>query len=477
MHARYLRIFTLGLAVLATSCTRPSDSNEVRQLEFKSENQDGTQQANADRSASSGNSARKPASAPAASPPLDRPPELLSREELNDGWLKLFDGQTLFGWKANSNANWTADGGAIKADSGEPGMLMTTVPWGDYELKLEYRLSKGGNSGVFLRSAFEPKNPAADCYELNFCDSHPEYPTGSIVGRQKATRTVSGEGDWKSVRVRVDGPHIEAEFDGEPAVEFNDESPSALAGGLIGLQMNGGSIEFRNVTLRPLELQSIFNGEDLSGWHTVPGSKSRFDVADGTIHVKNGPGFLESDRQWGDFVLQVEARTNGESLNRPLKNGTGSEHLGANLAKSAPREVPVPHFQHVNSGIFFRAMPGTENAPSNGYELQIQNAVKDGDRSQPVDFGTGAIFRRQKVRWVVPDNNNWFSMTLVASGDRFAAWVDGLQVTDWTDTRPENENPREGRRLEPGHLILQGHDATTDLNFRNIRIADLPPHP
>jgi hypothetical protein len=49
-----------------------------------------------------------------------------------------------------------------------------------------------------------------------------------------------------------------------------------------------------------------------------------------------------------------------------------------------------------------------------------------------------------------------------------------VQVVDWTDEREPADNPREGRRLEAGHLILQGHDPTTDLNFRNLRIAELP---
>jgi hypothetical protein len=55
-----------------------------------------------------------------------------------------------------------------------------------------------------------------------------------------------------------------------------------------------------------------------------------------------------------------------------------------------------------------------------------------------------------------------------------AVWVNGYQVTDWTDTRAPDENPRRGRRLEAGTLIIQGHDPTTDLSFRNMRIAELP---
>ena len=52
----------------------------------------------------------------------------------------------------------------------------------------------------------------------------------------------------------------------------------------------------------------------------------------------------------------------------------------------------------LNSGIFFRCIPGQYQ---NGYEAQIQNGFKDDDRTKPVDFGTGAIYRRVPARKVV----------------------------------------------------------------------------
>jgi len=65
-------------------------------------------------------------------------------------------------------------------------------------------------------------------------------------------------------------------------------------------------------------------------------------------------------------------------------------------------------------------------------------------------------------------------MTVIAQGAHIAVWVDGFPVTDWTDGREPNENPRDGLRTEAGHLSLQGHDPTTDLSFRNLRIAEWP---
>ena len=109
-----------------------------------------------------------------------------------------------------------------------------------------------------------------------------------------------------------------------------------------------------------------------------------------------------------------------------------------------------------------------------GYECQIQNGMKDGDPTQPVDCGTGGFFRRQNARRIVAKDREWFTMTLVADGPHMAAWVNGYPVSDWTDTRKPNENPRRGLRTEPGTLAIQGHDPTTDLRFRNMRIVELP---
>ena len=70
------------------------------------------------------------------------------------------------------------------------------------------------------------------------------------------------------------------------------------------------------------------------------------------------------------------------------------------------------------------------------------------------------------------DDFQWFPMTLHADGPHMAVWVNGYQVSDWTDdAQARHDNPRKGLRLEAGTIQLQGHDPTTDLSFRNLRIA------
>lgn len=363
-------------------------------------------------------------------------PNTLTNEEIADGWILLFDGETDFGWRAASKANWKVADGMISVSEGEKGLLCTTSEFGDYVLKVDFRADKNTNSGVFLRTPATPTNPTADCYELNIAPDDNPFPTGGFVGRQKSDGGHT-TGDWQTFEVTAEGAHFTVKLDGKPVLDYVDPKP--LPRGLIGLQLNSGPVAFRNIKLKPLGLKPIFNGQDLTGWKTYPGKQSKYTVTPkGELNVKNGPGQLESEAQFGDFVLQLEVFSNGKQL---------------------------------NSGIFFRSIPGEF---SNGYESQIQNGYKDGDRTQPVDFGTGAIYRRQKARKVVSNDFEWFAKTLAVSGDHIAVWVNGYPVTDWTDTRAANPNPRQGLRREAGTLIIQGHDPTTDLSFRKLRAAELP---
>lgn len=445
-----VRALVLFLSVMATGCGMPASSPEPIAVSDAARDARNPSPAEAASNAATEQepAAQKPAAAakPATSEPVTLPlptdPQIqLTAEEIQAGWIQLFDGQTLTGWFANNNVNWHVnDAGEIAASEGEPGLLLTSVPFADYELRCDYHVSKNANSGIFLRTLADPKKVDADCYELNICDSHPQFKTASFVGRAQPVKEVGGEEVWKTFHIRAEGRRITVKLDDELVLDHTDETPGVRLTGHIGLQKNAGQVRFRNVFLKPLSTKPLFNGTDLTGWHPVPGSKAQFELADGAIQVSGGSGFLETDESWSDFVLQFEARTEAET----------------------------------NSGVFFRLIPGTEAAPSNGYELQVNNTLINGDRRQPKDAGTGAIFRRTRARWVPASDGEWLTATLIASGPRFSAWVNGLQVTDWEDTRAPHANPRQGRKVEAGPLSLQGHDPGTRAAFRNLRIVALP---
>lgn len=213
------------------------------------------------------------------------------------------------------------------------------------------------------------------------------------------------------------------------------------AGGVLKLTATAPR-QAERVLFKPADAKPLFNGKDLTGWSVFQDekrNKSKWEVTKaGELHLTNGPGDLQTAGKYADFVLQLEVKTNGKAL---------------------------------NSGVFFRCI---DKEYQNGYEMQIQNGFKDDDRTKPSDGGTGAIYRRQVARKIVANDGEWFHMTLIAHGPTFATFVNGYPVANWTDDRPKDANPRKGLRLEAGHLSLQGHDPTTDILFRNIRIAEFP---
>ena len=361
-------------------------------------------------------------------------PAGLSEEEVAEGWIALYDDSTKFGWKPEAKVNWKFENGVISADEGEVGLLRTTSQFDNFILRLEYRAEKSTNSGVFIRTSPKPMNPEGDCYEINIAPADNPFPTGSLVARKKATDRRAAQ-DWEELEIVADGKNVTVKRNGDTVCEYEDKSP--LGRGYIGLQHNSGKIEFRKIRLKPLGLNRLFNEKNLDGWKSYPEMKSKFEARDGLLQVRDGVGQLETRDSFADFVFQIACRTNDQGL---------------------------------NSGIFYRCIPGEK---MNGYESQIQNAIKNDDAKLPVDCGTGGIFRRQNARRVNARDEEWFYKTIIAVGPHVSVWVNGLQVCDWADKRKRDKNPRRGLRLEAGTIMIQGHDPTTDLSFKNIAAAEL----
>lgn len=395
-------------------------------------------------------------------------PKLLPQKLLNDGWISLFDGETLYGWQPTGDAKWEVVDGEIRTKGEKPGFSMTTTRWADYELHVEFQAPAATNSGIFLRTRVEPTDPTKDCIEVNIAPRENPFPTPSLVGRLRTSvehggwiREVAGQGyrqvgskempdpwdrQWHALDIMLKGTTCDVALDDvlmwaymSEESNYGELTEGSVRCGCIGLQSNSGPVAFRNIRLRPLPLKPLFNGHDLSGWSLRGAEKSKFDMTkDGALQLTNGPGQIETERDFANFALQLECKVNGDGL---------------------------------NSGIFFRTLRQGRWA---GYESQIQNSFVGGNRTKPKDYGTGAIYRRQPARYVVPNDREWFTKTIVADGPHMAVWVNGYQVSDWTDDRPTKENAREGRRDAGGAIAIQGHDATTDFLFRNIRAVELP---
>jgi hypothetical protein len=343
-----------------------------------------------------------------------------TKEQLAEGWISLFDGETLFGWNQLGDAQWRVDGGNLVCDSGSGGWLASSSQFADFELAVTLRVSPKHATGVAVRATLEGHPGENGAYIVPV--SEPEGP----------------EPKWHEVRLTATGDNVSGSVDGSVVRDLKGRRVH----GVIGLYFfgHGSRVEISDVKLRPLSLEPIFNGKDLTDWNIVPDHPSVFSVVDGALNIKNGNGQIETAGVYKDFVLQLEIISNGDKL---------------------------------NSGVFFRGPVGVF---WKGYESQVRNEWENDDRTHPHDFGTGGNYGNQPARRVVPNDREWFYKTIVCDGNHAAVWVNGFQVSDFTDMRPvaENGDGKHGYVPGPGTIHLQGHDPKTDLSFRNIRIHEYP---
>ncbi len=366
----------------------------------------------------------------------------LTPAQLEQGWVRLFDGQSLFGWFVVGNADWQiAPDGVLKVARGEASFLCTSFQIPNYELSVEFRSDAQTNSGIFLRTGPQPVDIAHDCIELNIAPADNPFPTGSLVERHKLETTELKDFDptaWHTYVVRVSGNTVQVSLDGQQIQQLDDIEVAPT--GHISLQHNSGRVEFRNILLRPIDLRELNLGESWEqDWTFAEKEADTLKInsdRDG-LHLHGGSGQVQTKQAFGDFFLQARY-----TLARP----------------------------DVNSGIFFRCIP---DALLDGYECQVNHAITDGDPLRPADAGAGAIFRRQPARVVVGDGTQPTHLTLLATGPQMLTWVNGVLVADFYDSREPKENPREGLRLEAGPIALQGHDATTDVTFHRLQVAEL----
>jgi hypothetical protein len=230
-------------------------------------------------------------------------PNTLTSSEQEDGWTLLFNGEDFSNWTGLGRdeippGHWKIVDGTIQkiesgdvptAEDGQPlegGDIMTTETYRNFELKLEWKASKGGNSGIkynvsdSLSTAHEPQYAALGFeYQLLDDKRHPDaeepsHRAGALydliaANDRKALKPV---GEWNRARVVFQGSHGEHWLNGEKILEYDLDSArfdSIFAkskyadtdgfrtrrAGHIVLQDHGNDFWFRNVKIRELPAQ------------------------------------------------------------------------------------------------------------------------------------------------------------------------------------------------------------------------------
>lgn len=185
------------------------------------------------------------------------------------GFTPLFNGKDLAGWKATGKAEvWGAEKGILYVAGGGGGYLLTDEQFADFELQLEYKMPKMGNSGVALRSP-AAGDPAYVGMEIQILDDanwqglQPWQHTGSIYGVVPASKVNSKPfGEWNHLRIVAQGRQVQVEHNGERLVDANlddhvekhAKSHPGLrrASGHLGLQSYNFRVEFRKIYVKKL---------------------------------------------------------------------------------------------------------------------------------------------------------------------------------------------------------------------------------
>src|SRR5437868_1628841 len=170
------------------------------------------------------------------------------------GWVTLLDGsnpKTLDNWNRIGDANWRAEDGAIVADKGKGGYLVSKNSYRDFQIRAEFWADHTTNSGIFIRCTDPKAITATNAYEVNIFDQRPDpsYGTGGIVNVAKVSPMPKAGGKWNTYVITAKGPRMIVVLNGTTTVDAQD---SKLASGPIALQYGAGVVKFRKVQIRPL---------------------------------------------------------------------------------------------------------------------------------------------------------------------------------------------------------------------------------
>ena len=209
------------------------------------------------------------------------PDNVLSPEEKSAGWILLFDGATLDGWKTSSGlpSRVPVEGGAINPHGCGGYMMIHDRIWADFELVLDFKISKGCNSGVFVRTFPLKPRPGKDVgfngIEIAIDDTATAgyHDTGAIYDLVKPRKNaMKPVGQWNHLVIVCDRALIAVTLNGEAVTrmdldqwrtpnrrpdgsehKFDIAYKNHPRQGYIGLQDHGAPCWFKNIKIRPIQ--------------------------------------------------------------------------------------------------------------------------------------------------------------------------------------------------------------------------------
>jgi hypothetical protein len=205
----------------------------------------------------------------------------LTEKEKQDGWLLPFDGKTLAGWMTSSQTpgKTPVQDGSINPHRSGGYMLIHEKTWDNFILSLDFKISKGCNSGIFVRTFPLKPRPGKDVgfngIEVAIDDTRGAgyHDTGALYDLVKPSRNaMKPAGEWNRIVITCDRNLIAVELNGEKVTrmdldewkepykrpdgsrhKFDVAYKDHPRKGYIGLQDHGAPCWFKNIKLKPLK--------------------------------------------------------------------------------------------------------------------------------------------------------------------------------------------------------------------------------
>ena len=376
----------------------------------------------------------------------DGPHNTLTPREMDEGFSLLFNGSDLDGWTTSGNMDsWSARDGEISTGGKGGWWLRTERQYRDFDLRLEFKVPDGGNSGVGIRGS-TGGDPAFTGMEIQIYGGYGKEPSLSACGAvynaiAPTTMPINKASEWNSYRILLEGDTLNVWLNGvriHRDQKLDDRgmfrSPeqklplnARLTTGYIALQDHGNPVHFRTIRIRDLSpdkdpggFEPVFNGKDLDGWNARGGGE--WTVEGGTLVGRKGPGHLFTDKTWGDMEMRAQVKLNTRG----------------------------------NSGFYFRTVPNADNPDSwpTGYEAQIDN-------HDARNF-TGCVYNQAWPAELITRDDAWVDYRVRAVGEHIQTWINGVLMVDAMLSVHS-----------AGHIALQTHHKGNEIRWRDIQVRPI----
>lgn len=411
--------------------------------------------------------------------------EYLDKMSEEEGFVAIFNGKNLDGWQGlvknplerakmtkkelakeqviadnQVSENWSVKDGCILFN-GNGNNLCTKKIYGDFEMIVDWKITKKGDSGIYLRGT-----PQVQIWDTSRVEVGAQVGSGGLYNNKinRSTPLVVADNpinEWNTFRIRMKGDKVTVYLNGILVVDnvtmenYWDRSIPIFPKGSIELQSHGTNLLFRNIYVKELSEEtclsekekaegfvSLFNGKNLDGW---VGNKTDYFAENGMlrVHSKEGNhGNLYTEKEYSNFDFRFDFQ-----LTKGANNGVGI------------------------------------HAPLKGDAAYVGKEIQILDNNAPIYANLKKYQYHGSVYGVIPSKRGylkpvgeWNSEEIHVKGDQFKIVLNGEIILDGNvkeasknGTLDHKDHP--GLKRHNGHIGFLGHGS--ELKFKNIRIKEL----